>query len=144
MAEAFIEARKAFDLDEVPIGSVLVLDNQVVARGYNMTEASKNAMNHAEVVCIQRATEKMGDFRLVGSTLYTTLEPCIMCAGALILSRVDRIVYGCPDLRHGACGSIIDVFSIKHPIHRIKIDFLDYTEKSAQMLKQFFKQKRLK
>jgi len=142
MELAFEEAVKAFEEDEVPIGAVLELEGEIIAKGHNMTEQLKNGTKHAEMICIERATEAIGDFRLTGSVLYITLEPCIMCAGALILSRVSKIIYACPDFRHGACGSIIDVFAIDHPIHQIEIERVDYQERSARLLKDFFKQKR--
>ncbi|MDN3504689.1 MAG: nucleoside deaminase [Rhabdochlamydiaceae bacterium] len=144
MELAFEEAQKAFDEDEVPIGAALELNGKIIATGHNMTEQLKNGTKHAEMVCIERATEVIGDFRLTGSILYITLEPCIMCAGALILSRVSKIVYACPDFRHGACGSIIDVFAIDHPIHQIEVERVYFQERSAKLLKDFFKIKRSK
>ena len=142
MDEAFVEAKLAFDQGEVPIGAVLVHEEKIIARGHNRTEEAKNATEHAEMVCIRQASQYMEDFRLTSCELYTTLEPCIMCAGAAILSRLKKIVYACPDLRHGGCGSLVDLFAIKHPIHQVEVEFLDFQERSAKLLKDFFKARR--
>lgn len=142
MQAAFEEAMRAYNADEVPVGAVLLLDDQIIARGHNQTEASRDATRHAEMVCIQQAMELRGDFRLDSAVLYTTLEPCIMCAGAIILSRIRKVVYGCPDLRHGACGSLLNVFEKKHPIHQVEVEWLDFQSQSANLLKKFFREKR--
>lgn len=143
MEEAFKEAEKAFLAGEVPVGAVLVFRGHIIARGHNKTEKQKNACSHAEMVCLEEGAKALQDFRLTGSTLYTTLEPCIMCSGALILSRVAKVVYACSDLRHGAAGSLLNVFAIKHPIHQVLIEKMEGMEgRSAQMLKDFFKLQR--
>ena len=142
MNVAFDEAAKAYAAGEVPVGAVIVKEGQIIGRGHNMTEKLSNATRHAEMVAIDEAAQSLENFRLEGATLYVTLEPCIMCAGASVLSRLESIVYACPDLRHGACGSIIDVFTNPHPIHQVKIRHLDNQARSAQMLKKFFKERR--
>ncbi len=143
MQQAFKEAKKALIQDELPVGAVLVLGDEIIARGHNETKRSKNATRHAEIVCIERASSHLGDFRLNNAILYTTLEPCIMCSGALILSRVAKVVYACPDLRHGGAGSVINIFKIEHPIHQVLVEYFDMQEESAKMLKDFFKKRRL-
>ena len=139
---AFEQAAIASSLDEVPVGAVVVLGGEVIATAHNETAKAGMATRHAEIVAIERAAKALDNFRLSGATLYTTLEPCIMCAGASILSRLESIVYACPDVRHGACGSIHNLFEDRHPIHQVKVRFFDAQERSAQMLKQFFKKKR--
>ena len=119
MGEALRQAEKALQRNEVPIGAVVVKDDVVVARGYNRVEARKNATEHAEIVAIDRASKKLGDWRLDGCTVYVTVEPCHMCMGAFYLSRVHRVVYGARQPRSGACGSV-DSFHeaelFNHPI----------------------------
>src|SRR5690606_948292 len=121
MREALKEAKKAFEKDEVPVGAVLVYENRIIARGYNQVELLQDATAHAEMICLSAGAEAIGNWRLTNATLYCTLEPCCMCSGALIASRVSRLVWGAPDLRVGANGSWIDIFKNKHPIHNLEI-----------------------
>src|ERR1700733_6824462 len=121
MKFALAEAQKAYDAGEVPIGAVLVFQNQIISSAYNQVESLKDATAHAEMLCLKKAAEKLGNWRLLDCTLYCTLEPCLMCAGALILSRVKTLVWGAPDLRHGAGGSLMDVFAMEHPIHQLEV-----------------------
>jgi len=142
MEEALRLAKKAFEKGEVPVGAVVVHEGKIVARAHNSTEEHKDATLHAELLAVRRASFKLGRWRLTGATLYTTLEPCVMCAGALILSRVDRLVYGAPDLRHGGDGSLISLMREKHPIHNIEITSGVCEAESAELMRTFFKERR--
>ena len=144
MEEALKEARHAFDQGEVPVGAILILNGKIIARAYNQMEGLKDPSAHAEVLAIRAGARKLGDWRLLETTLYTTLEPCIMCAGALLLARVDRIVWGAPDLRHGAHGSLLNVFETQHPTHTLQINGGLLEEKSATLMREFFKKQRRK
>lgn len=138
MREALKEARKAFERDEVPIGAVVVKDNRVIARGYNQVEMLRDATAHAEMLAIGAASNALENWRLLDTTLYCTLEPCTMCAGALFLSRVKRLVWGAPDIRQGANGSWIDIFVNKHPMHAIEIKSGVLAAESATLMQEFF------
>jgi len=145
MKEALKEAKKAFDEDEVPVGAVLVMENKIISRGYNQIEILKDATAHAEMICLTSAMAHISDWRLLDATLYSTLEPCIMCAGAIISSRVKRLVWGAKDIRQGANGSFIDVFDEEkkpHPIHKVEIVKLLLQDESIHLLQTFFKRKR--
>jgi len=142
MLEALKEAKKAFDIDEVPIGCVLVHENKVIARGHNQVEKLKDATAHAEMICLTSGSAHFNDWRLENTTLYTTLEPCIMCAGAIINSRVKKVVWAAKDLRVGANGSFIDIFKKKHPIHIVEIASGVLEDIAADLMKRFFQEKR--
>ncbi len=142
MKFALAEAQKAYDAGEVPIGAVLVFQNQIISSSYNQVESLKDATAHAEMLCLKKAAEKLGNWRLLDCTLYCTLEPCLMCAGAMILSRVKTLVWGAPDLRHGAGGSLMDVFAINHPIHQLEIRQGILKDEAAGLLKKFFQERR--
>lgn len=142
MREALKEAKKAFDKDEVPVGAVLVHKNRIIARGHNQVELLQDATAHAEMVCLSAGAEAMGNWRLTETTLYCTLEPCCMCAGALLASRVTRLVWGAPDLRVGANGSWIDLFKQDHPIHSIEITPRVLEAESADLMRSFFAKQR--
>lgn len=144
MREALKEAKKAFEADEVPVGAVLVFNERVIARGYNQVEMLKDATAHAEMLCLTAGTQAQDSWRLLDCTLYCTLEPCMMCAGAMLLSRVKRLVWGAPDLRHGANGTWINVFDKKHPTHSIEITRGILQAESAELMQLFFAQKRRK
>ena len=109
MKQALARARKAESLDEVPVGAVVVKDGKVIASGYNLRESRQDATLHAEMVAIRRACKKLGSFRLEGCTLYVTLEPCPMCAGAIVNARLPRIVYGASDPKAGCCGTLYEL-----------------------------------
>lgn len=140
MLLALKEAQKAFLAGEVPVGAVLVKDNIVLSRGHNCVESTKKATKHAEVVAIECAPDE--DWRLLNTTLYTTLEPCTMCLGALQLARVKKIVYAAPDLRHGACGSFVSLHREKHPTHQIEVVGGVLEDMSKELLQAFFKERR--
>lgn len=144
MKEALKEANKAFLADEVPVGAVLVFQNRIIARGYNQVETLKDATAHAEILCLTSGASYFHDWRLTDTTLYCTLEPCLMCVGAIINSRVKRLVWGASDLRVGAGGSWIDIFSKKHPIHTVEVQKGLLEDLSKDLLKRFFQKKREK
>lgn len=142
MLEALVEARKAFALDEVPVGAVAVSDGVIIARAYNKVESLRDASAHAEMLCLQEAARFLGRWRLFGVTLYTTLEPCSMCAGAVASFRLERLVWGAPDTRQGADGSFTSFLSLKHPIHNVAIDRHLLAEQSSSLMKTFFEKRR--
>lgn len=144
MFEALKEAHKAFEADEVPVGAVLVHKGRVIARGYNQVEMLKDATAHAEMLCLTSGAVALENWRLLETTLYCTLEPCAMCAGAAILSRVTRLVWGAKDLRHGVNGSWVNLFETTHPIHNLEIKGGVLQEPSAWLMKEFFRQRREK
>lgn len=143
MKEALKEAEKGYKCDEVPVGSVLVFNNKVIGRGYNQVETLKDPTAHAEMICITAGAGYFNDWRLVDTVLYCTLEPCPMCAGAILNSRIKRVVWGACDLRVGANGSFIDLFGIKHPFHSVEIVGRCLEQESKELLQRFFKEKRI-
>jgi tRNA(adenine34) deaminase len=143
MVEALKEAWAAFQKEEVPVGAVMVYDGKVIARGKNQVELLQDATAHAEMLAIGSAAQALGGWRLEGCTLYTTLEPCCMCSGAVFLSRVSRLVWGAPDIRHGANGSLVDLFSLPHPTHQVSVTSNVLTSWCAQPLQLFFQKRRL-
>lgn len=144
MNEALKEAKKAFSKEEVPVGSVLVLNNKILARGHNQVEMLKDPTAHAEMICITSAANSLGDWRLLDSVLYTTLEPCVMCAGAIISARIKKVVWAAPDIRVGANGSWIDLFAKNHPIHNVEVEKKVLEEEAAYLMKLFFQKQRKK
>lgn len=138
MLEALKEAWKAFKADEVPIGAVLVHEGRIIARGYNQVEMLQDATAHAELLCITSGEAAMGNWRLINTTLYSTIEPCSMCAGAMFLSRIKNLVWGAPDLRHGANGSWVDLFEKPHPIHAIEVKKGVLQEVCSTLMRDFF------
>lgn len=142
MLEALKEAWKAFLEEEVPIGAVLVYDERIIARGRNQVELLRDATAHAEMLCLTAGSAYFENWRLSDTTLYCTLEPCSMCAGALLLARVPKLTWGAPDLRHGACGSWVNLFDKPHPTHTLSIEKGVLGEYSTQLMKQFFQKRR--
>lgn len=143
MIEALKEAWKAYQADEVPVGAVLMKEGRVIARGHNQVEMLKDATAHAEMLCITAGESVVENWRLNDTTLYCTIEPCSMCAGAILLARVSRLVWGAPDIRHGANGSWINLFEKQHPTHTIEIKSGVMQEHCATLLQQFFQKKRV-
>lgn len=143
MNEAIKLAQKAAELGEVPIGALIVRDGVIISEAFNLRETEKLATAHAELSAIEAACKKLGGWRLVGCTLYVTLEPCPMCAGAIVNSRIDRVVYGAPDLRFGACGSLFNINS--YPLnHAFEITGGVCEEECKALLSDFFKELRKK
>lgn len=142
MNEALREARKAFAEDEVPVGAVLVKDGRIIARGRNQVEMLKDATAHAEILCITSGEVALDNWRLLDTTLYCTMEPCAMCAGAMFLSRISRLVWGAPDLRHGANGSWVNLFDKQHPIHTIQVTSGILQAECSCLIQEFFQKKR--
>lgn len=134
-------AHRAEEIDEVPVGALVVLDGRVISMAYNTRESSKCATHHAEILAIEEACRVMGGWRLPGVTLYVTMEPCAMCAGAIINARIPRVVYGCPDLRFGAFGSLIDLSAVGLN-HKPEIKGGVLGEECREMLTSYFKKKR--
>lgn len=145
MCIALEEAQKAYDLEEVPIGAVLVDENgEVVERAHNMRENWHDATAHAELIAIQKACKDLGRWRLSGLTLYVTIEPCPMCAGAIVMSRVDRVVYGSTDNKAGACESLFNIPGNPNLNHRPEITAGVLQAECAGIMKRFFKERREK
>ncbi len=142
MAEALKGAWQAFDLNEVPVGAIVVYDGQIIGRGSNQVELLQDATAHAEMLAIGAASQGLGGWRLEGCTLYSTLEPCCMCAGAAFFARLSRVVWGAPDLRLGANGSLVDLFALRHPMHQVAISPRVLTEWCARPLQLFFQKRR--
>lgn len=142
MKQALKEARKSFSLDEVPVGCVLVVNQKIIARAHNAVEKNNCVTSHAEIICIQKASKILRNWRLTDAVLYSTLEPCLMCAGAILLSRIKKLVWGASDLRIGVSGSWINVFKQNYPFHSLEIVSGVLKENSEKMMKDFFKKRR--
>lgn len=142
MLEALKEAWKAYLEDEVPIGAVLVYEERIIARGHNQVELLRDATAHAEMLCLTAGSSFFENWRLADTTLYCTIEPCSMCLGAMLLSRVPKIVWGAPDHRHGAAGSWVDLLAKPHPMHTIAMEKGLLTEPCGKLLKMFFQRRR--
>ena len=144
MREALKEADKAASIGEVPVGAVVVRDGEIIGRGYNKTEATSLATCHAEMEAIAQAAEFMGNWRLSGCSIYVSLEPCIMCAGAIVLSRMENLYYAASDPKFGGCGSIFDIPTERRLNHRVNVVGGILAEESAEKLKSFFRDIRSK
>ena len=142
MKEAIRQAKKARVLEEVPIGCVIVSDGKIIARGYNRRNTDKNTLSHAELNAIRKASKKLGDWRLEGCTMYVTLEPCQMCAGALVQSRIDRVVVGCMNPKAGCAGSILNLLQMPEFNHQVELETGVLEEECSQMMKDFFRELR--
>jgi len=142
MQEALTEARKSFEIGEVPVGAVLVYQNEIIARGHNQVEFLRDATAHAELLCLKHASTELSRWRLNETTLYSTLEPCAMCAGGMILARIKTLVWGAPDLRQGANGSLFNILDHPHPIHKIQVRQGILQSESSSLMKAFFRERR--
>ena len=142
MAEALKEAEKSANFDEVPVGAVVVKDGKIIARGHNLREKSKDPTAHAEIVAIRKACKKLNSWRLEGCTIYVTIEPCSMCAGTLLWTRIQRIVYGAKDPKGGALGSSYSLFEVKNINHHPEILGGVLEEDCSKLMKSFFRSKR--
>ena len=144
MREAIRQAKKAYAIGEVPIGCVIVYQDKIIGRGYNRRTIDKNTLSHAELTAIRKASRKMGDWRLEGCTLYVTLEPCQMCSGAIVQSRMDRVVIGCMNPKAGCAGSILNLLQMDRFNHQAQITAGVLEEECSSLMKQFFRELREK
>ena len=141
MSEALKEAEKAFESDEVPVGAIIVHKGKIIAKAHNQTRLLKDPTAHAEMIAITQAASYLENERLPATTLYVTIEPCVMCAGALVLARVERVCFGAPDPKTGAFGSVLDINRIKSN-HKISVTKGVLEEECALVIQEFFKKKR--
>ena len=142
MKAAITQARKAYAIDEVPIGCVIVQNDKIIARGYNRRNIDKNTLAHAELSAIRKDSKKNGDWRLEDCTMYVTLEPCQMCAGAIVQSRMKRVVIGSMNAKAGCAGSILNLLQMQQFNHQVEITRGVREEECSQMLSQFFRELR--
>ena len=144
MKEALKEAKKAYRLGEVPIGCVIVYNDTIIGRGYNRRKTDKNTLAHAEISAIRKAGKYIGDWRLEGCTMYVTLEPCQMCAGALVQARIDKVVIGCMSPKSGCAGSIINLLQMDAFNHKVEIEKDVLSDECSNLLSTFFEELRLR
>lgn len=142
MREAKRQAKKAYALGEVPIGCVIVYEDKIIARGYNRRNTDKNTLSHAELNAIRKASRKLGDWRLEGCTLYVTLEPCQMCAGAIVQARIDRVVIGAMNPKAGCAGSVLNLLEMEGFNHKVQVTRGVLKEECSAMLSEFFRKLR--
>ena len=142
MQRAVELAKKAEAQDEVPVGAVIVLDNQIIGEGWNQPISSDDPTAHAEIMALRDAGEKIGNYRLPNATIYVTLEPCTMCAGAIIHARLSRLVYAADDPKTGACGSIFNLLQTEELNHKVDIEKGVMEEECQSLIRSFFNQKR--
>lgn len=144
MKEAIKQAKKAYDKEEIPVGAVIVKDGKIIARGYNKKEEKKDTTQHAEIIAIQKASRKIGAWRLQDCEMYVTLEPCAMCAGALIQARLKRVYIGTMDPKTGACGSVLNLLEDYKFNHKVEVETNIMQKECEKILKDFFKYLRSK
>ena len=142
MRQALTQAKKAATIDEVPIGCVIVCDGKVIARGYNRRNIESSVLGHAELAAMKKASKKLGDWRLEGCTMYVTLEPCQMCAGAIVQARVDRVVIGSMNAKAGCAGSVLNVLQERRFNHQVELTKDVLHEECSSMLSGFFRELR--
>lgn len=142
MKEAIKEAKKAEALAEVPIGAIVVIDGRIISRAYNLRESKQSAVAHAEILAIEQACQEMGSWRLENAVLYVTLEPCAMCSGAIILSRVKRVVYGAQDPKGGCAGTFMNLLQDNRFNHQSEVTSGVLEEECGQLLSDFFRELR--
>ena len=143
MKEAIRQAKKAYALREVPIGCVIVYEGKIIARGYNRRNTDKNTTSHAEINAIRKASKKLCDWRLEGCTLYVTLEPCQMCAGAIVQARIDKVVIGSMNPKAGCAGSVLNLLEMDGFNHKVEVERGVLEEECSTMLSGFFKELRM-
>lgn len=144
MKEALKEAKKAYEKEEIPVGAIIVKDNKIIARAYNVKEEKKDTTKHAEIIAIQKASKKLESWRLTDCDIYVTLEPCSMCAGALIQSRIRKVYIGTMDKKTGACGSVLNLLEDYKFNHKVEVENGILEEECKKILKEFFKELRNK
>ena len=142
MRQAMLQARKARRLSEVPIGCVIVYEDKIIARGYNRRVTDHSTLAHAEIAAIKKACKVLGDWRLEGCTMYVTLEPCPMCAGAIVQARIPRLVIGCMNPKAGCCGSVLDMTNEKGFNHQVDVTTGVMGDECSEMMKSFFRELR--
>lgn len=142
MKEALKEAKKAYNKLEVPVGAVIVKDGKIIARAYNQKECKNDTTNHAEILAIKKASKKLNSWRLIDCDMFVTLEPCSMCAGALIQSRIRKVYIGAPDLKTGACGSVLNLLEDYTFNHKVEVENGILKNECESILKNFFKELR--
>ena len=142
MLEALKEAEQAREEGEVPVGAVIVHNGRVIGRAHNQREALHDPTAHAEMIAITQAAEALGNWRLLGADIYVTLEPCAMCAGAMVLGRIERLFYGTPDPKAGACGTVLDVLGTQQLNHRVQVFPGILAQACARILSDFFRERR--
>lgn len=142
MVEALKEAQKAFEKDEVPVGAVVVSEGRIIGRAHNQIKLLKDPTAHAEMIAITQAASHLGNERLLDCTMYVTIEPCAMCAGAMVLGRIKRLAYGASDPKTGACGSVLNITNHGKLNHAIKVDRGILEAESSLLLQEFFRKKR--
>lgn len=142
MREAIKQARKAYALGEVPIGCVIVYEDNIIARGYNRRVTDKNTLSHAELNAIKKASKKLGDWRLDNCEMYITLEPCQMCAGAIVQSRIKKVYAGCMNPKAGCAGSILNLLDVPQFNHQVEFEKDILHDECSQMLTSYFKEMR--
>lgn len=142
MQRALQLAAQAQVAGEVPVGAVIVQNNQLLAEGFNQPISQQDATAHAEIIALRRACQKQQNYRLPGATLYVTLEPCLMCAGAMVHARIERLVFAASEPKTGAAGSLLDVFSLPNINHRLICESGLLAEQSSQLLRDFFRDRR--
>ncbi len=144
MKEALRQAKKAYALEEVPIGCVIEYEGKIIARGYNRRNTDKNTLAHAELLAIKKASRKLGDWRLEGCTMYITLEPCQMCAGAIVQARISRVVVGSMNPKAGCAGSVLNLLQMSEFNHQVELVTGVLKEECSVMLSEFFRELREK
>ena len=142
MKQAIKQAKKAYAIGEVPIGCVIVHDGKVIGRGYNRRTIDRNTLAHAELMAIRKASKKMNDWRLEECTMYVTLEPCQMCSGAIVQSRMTKVVIGCMNPKAGCAGSVLNLLQMEEFNHQVELETGVLEEECSQMMKTFFKELR--
>ncbi|MCJ0943694.1 tRNA adenosine(34) deaminase TadA [Mammaliicoccus sciuri] len=143
MKLAIEEAKKAWAMDEVPIGAIIVYKDKVIGRGHNLREHDQSPVAHAEMIAIQKAAKHLNSWRLEETTLYATLEPCVMCSGAIVMSRIPHVVYGATDLKGGCSGSLMNLIEDTRFNHRATVERGILEQECGDMLRTFFKEKRI-
>lgn len=144
MSEAIKQAMKAYELGEVPIGCVIVYQDKIIARGYNRRTTDKNTLSHAELNAIRKASKKLGDWRLDGCEMYITLEPCQMCAGAIVQARIKKVYIGCMNPKAGCAGSVLNLLNVSRFNHQVEMETGILEEECSSIIKKFFRELREK
>lgn len=144
MKEALKQAKKAYSLGEVPIGCVIVHEGKIIGRGYNRRNTDKNTLSHAEITAVRKASRVIGDWRLEDCTLYVTLEPCQMCAGAIVQARIPQVVMGCMNPKAGCAGSVLNILEMPEFNHQVQVTRGVLEQQCSDMLKTFFTELRVR